>query len=97
MLHALCDALLAASWRRATWAACSHRDDRHTRGIDSRELVREVMRRVDSAGLAVESVDVTILGSRPRLGGRALTPWRSSSASLLRVAARTRLGQGRDR
>ena len=71
VLHAFCDALLAA---------CGDGDlgrlfpsgQRHTRGIDSRELVGEVMGRVRAAGLLVSAVDVTILGARPRLGGQRL-------------------------
>jgi 2C-methyl-D-erythritol 2,4-cyclodiphosphate synthase len=43
------------------------------------------MRRVDSAGLAVESVDVTILGARPRLGGQRLDAIAELIGSLLRV------------
>lgn len=71
VLHALGDALLAA---------CTGGDlgrhfpsgDAGTRGIDSRELLLEVMARVTRAHLSVSSVDVTILGARPRLGATRL-------------------------
>lgn len=71
VLHALCDALLGA---------CGDGDlgrlfpsgEHATRGIDSRELLAEVMARVARAGLAVDGADVTILGARPRIGAARL-------------------------
>lgn len=71
VLHALGDALLAA---------CGGGDlgrmfpsgQRATRGIDSRELLAQVMSRVEGAGLLVTGADITILGARPRLGGSRL-------------------------
>ncbi len=71
VLHALCDALLAACGGGDLGRLFpSGQED--TRGIDSRELAAEVMRRVRAAGLLLSAVDVTILGARPRLGGRRL-------------------------
>jgi 2-C-methyl-D-erythritol 4-phosphate cytidylyltransferase/2-C-methyl-D-erythritol 2,4-cyclodiphosphate synthase len=71
VLHALCDALLAASGG-GDLGRLFPSGERRTRGIDSRELVAEVMRRVRDAGFAVWTVDVTILGARPRLGAARL-------------------------
>lgn len=71
VLHALCDALLAASGG-GDLGRLFPSGERRTRGIDSRELVAEVMQRVREAGLAVWTVDVTILGARPRLGAARL-------------------------
>lgn len=71
VLHALCDALLAASGA-GDLGRLFPSGELATRGIDSREMLRDVMRRVREAGLAVSSTDVTILGARPRLGGRRL-------------------------
>ena len=87
-LHALCDALLAA---------CGGGDlgrlfpsgEGHTRGIDSRELVTEVMRRFAQSGLLLTGADVTVLGARPRLGGRRL------DAMAENIAAMTGLDRGR--
>ena len=71
VLHALCDALLAATGG-GDLGRLFPSGQQHTRGIDSRELVAEVMRRVESAGLSVSGLDITILGARPRLGGQRL-------------------------
>ncbi len=38
-------------------------------GIASRELLAEVARRLTAAGWRVSSVDLTIVGARPRLAG----------------------------
>jgi 2-C-methyl-D-erythritol 4-phosphate cytidylyltransferase/2-C-methyl-D-erythritol 2,4-cyclodiphosphate synthase len=71
VLHALCDALLAAAGSgdlgRLFPSGASE-----TRGIDSRVLVAETMRRFADSGQRLAGVDVTILGARPRLGGRRL-------------------------
>ncbi len=81
VLHALCDALLAASGG-GDLGRLFPSGERHTRGVDSRELVDEVMRRVREAGLLVSGVDVTILGARPRLGARRLDAMAAIMAEL---------------
>ena len=70
-LHALCDALLAAVGG-GDLGRLFPSGERRTRGVDSRELVAEVMRRVEAADASVEGVDLTLLGARPRLGGERL-------------------------
>ena len=70
-LHALCDALLAASGG-GDLGRLFPSGERDTRGIDSRELVTEVMSRVRDQGVSVTGVDLTILGARPRLGAARL-------------------------
>ena len=70
-LHALCDALLAASGGGDLGRLFPSGEER-TRGVDSRELVAEVMRHVAASDVRLTSVDLTILGARPRLGGRRL-------------------------
>jgi len=84
VLHALCDALLAAGGG-GDLGRLFPSGQQHTRGIDSRELVHEVMQRVGSAGLQVESVDVTIEGARPRLGGQRLDAMASVIGRLVGV------------
>jgi 2-C-methyl-D-erythritol 4-phosphate cytidylyltransferase / 2-C-methyl-D-erythritol 2,4-cyclodiphosphate synthase len=85
VLHALCDALLAAAGA-GDLGRLFPSGQRDTRGIDSRKLVGEAMHRVGSAGLAIESVDVTILGARPRLGGARLDAMATAIGDLLGVA-----------
>ena len=84
VLHALSDALLAASGG-GDLGRLFPSGERATRGIDSRELLPTVMRQVDTAGLVVASVDVTILGARPRLGGQRLDDMAGMVAELVGV------------
>ncbi len=81
VLHALCDALLAASGG-GDLGRLFPSGERHTRGIDSRELVEAVMEKLSRKGLAVAGVDITILGARPRLGGQRLDAMASNIAEL---------------
>ena len=57
--------------------------DAATRGIDSRELLRQVVTRVGAAGFRPMSLDLTITGARPRLGGSRLDQMRGILAELL--------------
>ncbi len=84
VLHALCDALLAAAGA-GDLGRLFPPGERRTRGIDSRELVAEVVRRVEAAGLEVISADVTILGARPRFGGERLDAMAAAIAAMLSV------------
>ena len=83
-LHALCDALLAAAGG-GDLGRLFPSGQKHTRGIDSRELVAQVMHHVAAAGLLVSALDLTILGSRPRLGGRRLDAMADVIAGLTKV------------
>lgn len=66
LIHALCDALLGA---------CALGDigklfpdtDAEFKGIDSRELLRTVMRRVREAGYAPVNADLTLIAEVPRV------------------------------
>jgi len=84
VLHALCDALLAAS-DNGDLGRLFPSGERATRGIDSRELLTTVMQHVGAAGLSVSGADVTILGARPRIGARRLDAMASTIAELISV------------
>jgi len=71
VLHAICDALLAAADAGDLGRLFPSGEGR-TRDIDSRELLDAVMARVRERGLLLGSLDVTILGARPRLGAARL-------------------------
>ena len=66
LIHALCDALLGA---------CALGDigkffpdtDAKFKGIDSRELLREVVRRVDDLGYLVVNADLTLIAEVPKV------------------------------
>jgi 2-C-methyl-D-erythritol 4-phosphate cytidylyltransferase/2-C-methyl-D-erythritol 2,4-cyclodiphosphate synthase len=82
-LHAIADALLGAAGL-GDLGRLFPADARTPRGIASGDLLREVVVRLASAGLRPASVDVTIIGARPRLGAR-LDAMRAAIASLLGI------------
>jgi 2-C-methyl-D-erythritol 4-phosphate cytidylyltransferase/2-C-methyl-D-erythritol 2,4-cyclodiphosphate synthase len=84
-LHAVCDGLLAAA-RMGDLGRLFPAGDAATRGIDSRELLRQVVARVEAAGTWPVSLDLTIVGARPRLGGARLDRMRGILAELLGLA-----------
>lgn len=84
VLHAIADALLGAAGL-GDLGRLFPADHRTPRDVASAELLREVCRRVREAGHAPSSVDVTVIGVRPRLG-RRLDAMREAIAGLLEVA-----------
>ena len=66
LLHAICDALLGAAALGDIGRHFPDTDARYA-GIDSRELVRHVARRVREAGFSVGNVDATIIAQAPRM------------------------------
>ncbi len=85
-LHAICDGLLAAA-RMGDLGRLFPAGDAATRGVDSRDLLRGVMRRLADDGLRPDSLVLTILGARPRLGGVRLDQMRNLLAELLDLDA----------
>ena len=71
VLHALCDALLAAGGAGDLGRLFPAGESR-TQGIDSTELVRESMARVAASGFMATGADITITAARPRLGSERL-------------------------
>jgi 2-C-methyl-D-erythritol 4-phosphate cytidylyltransferase/2-C-methyl-D-erythritol 2,4-cyclodiphosphate synthase len=84
-LHAVCDALLGAAGL-GDLGRIFPPGPSTPAGIASRELVAECIRQVRAAGLAPLSVDVTIIGARPRLAAR-LPEMRDAIAGLLALSA----------
>ncbi len=84
VLHALCDALLGAAGLPDLGRAFPASDPA-TRGIDSANLLTAVLGQVAKAGWRPQSVDVTILGARPKLGGRRLDAMADAIAGLLQI------------
>lgn len=66
VIHAICDALLGAC---ALGDIGKHFPDTSPeyRGCDSRELLRNVLQKVQSLGFKVGNVDVTIIAQAPKL------------------------------
>jgi len=67
-LHAVADALLGAA-ALGDLGRLFPAGPETPRGIAGRELLAEVGRRLSGAGWRVTSIDLTIVGARPRLGG----------------------------
>jgi len=84
-LHAVCDALLGAAGL-GDLGRIFPPGPSTPAGIASGELVAECLRRVRAAGLVPLSVDVTIIGARPRLAAR-LPEMRDAIAGLLVLSA----------
>lgn len=82
-LHAVADALLGAA-ALGDLGRLFPADRRTPRGIASTDLLVEVVRRLAAAGWRPVSVDVTIVGARPRLAP-ALESMRAAIANVLGV------------
>ena len=85
VLHAVADALLGAAGL-GDLGRLFPADHRTQRGIASSELLRDVLSRLADDELHPVSVDVTIVGARPRLGDH-LDTIRARIADLLDVPA----------
>jgi 2-C-methyl-D-erythritol 2,4-cyclodiphosphate synthase len=68
-LHAIADALLGAACL-GDLGRLFPADERTPRGVASADLVGDVLAKVARSGLRPASVDLTIVGARPRLGDR---------------------------
>jgi 2-C-methyl-D-erythritol 2,4-cyclodiphosphate synthase len=66
LLHAICDALLGAAGLGDIGRHFPDTDERYS-DIDSRELLRDVARKLHSLQLAVVNVDATIVAQAPRM------------------------------
>ncbi|MDT8364079.1 MAG: 2-C-methyl-D-erythritol 2,4-cyclodiphosphate synthase [Nitrosomonas sp.] len=66
LLHALCDALLGAAALGDIGSHFADTDDRF-KGIDSRELLREVMRLLVQKQYRIVNIDATIIAQAPRM------------------------------
>jgi 2-C-methyl-D-erythritol 4-phosphate cytidylyltransferase/2-C-methyl-D-erythritol 2,4-cyclodiphosphate synthase len=69
VLHAVADALLGAAGM-GDLGRLFPSDERTPRAVDSTLLLRDVVERLTAAGMRPASIDVTIIGARPRFGSR---------------------------
>jgi 2-C-methyl-D-erythritol 2,4-cyclodiphosphate synthase len=83
-LHAVCDGLLAAA-RMGDLGRLFPAGDARTRGVDSRELLRQVVAHIATADLRPATLDLTVIGARPRLGAARLERMRAILAELLGI------------
>ncbi|MBR3704891.1 MAG: 2-C-methyl-D-erythritol 2,4-cyclodiphosphate synthase [Oscillospiraceae bacterium] len=66
LLHALMDALLGAAAMGDIGKLFPDTDEQY-RGADSRVLLREVAKRLTSAGYTIGNVDITLIAQRPKI------------------------------
>ena len=66
LLHAICDALLGAAGMGDIGKHFPDSDARY-KGIDSRELLRQVAAKIGAAGFTVGNVDATIIAQAPKM------------------------------
>ena len=66
-IHALIDALLGACGMGDIGMMFPDSDDRY-KGIDSKELLRRVVKKIYNFGFVIVNVDVTIAAEKPRVG-----------------------------
>jgi 2-C-methyl-D-erythritol 2,4-cyclodiphosphate synthase len=66
LLHAICDALLGAAGLGDIGRHFPDNDPRF-KGIDSRELLRDVAKRIGELGWRVVNVDATIIAQAPKM------------------------------
>ena len=66
LLHAICDALLGAAGLGDIGAHFPDSDQRYS-DIDSRQLLREVAKKLDARQLRVGNIDATVVAEAPRL------------------------------
>lgn len=66
LLHALCDALIGAAALGDIGAHFPDTDRRY-QGIDSRQLLREVVRLLDEHGWRIVNIDATIIAQAPKM------------------------------
>lgn len=84
VLHAIATAILSATGN-GDLGRLFPADDKRTTGIASSDLLREAMAKANQSGWAVESVQVSVVGARPRLGGQRLDQMAANVAGLLAV------------
>ena len=66
LLHAICDALIGAAGLGDIGTHFPDTDPRY-KGIDSRELLREVARLLDASAFRIVNIDSTIIAQAPKM------------------------------
>lgn len=84
VLHALATAILSACGL-GDLGRLFPATDAGTKGIASTELVAEAIRRATEAGWTIDRAQVSVVGSRPVLGGQRLDEMRGAMAGLIGV------------
>lgn len=84
-IHALCDALLGAAALGDIGYLFPDNDPQY-KGIDSKILLREVVRRIGSEGWTVQNADVTIIAQAPKIAPH-IPQMRATLADIIGIPA----------
>lgn len=82
LIHALCDALLGAA-ALGDIGKLFPDTDAQFKGVDSRRLLREVLRRVADAGYVPVNADLTLIAQVPRVSAHTQTMCERLAADLV--------------
>jgi len=82
-LHSLIDALLGAAGMGDIGMMFPDSDERY-KGIDSKELLREVVKKINNFGFTIVNVDITIAAQKPRIAAYK-AQMRSTIAEILGI------------
>jgi 2-C-methyl-D-erythritol 4-phosphate cytidylyltransferase/2-C-methyl-D-erythritol 2,4-cyclodiphosphate synthase len=85
VLHAIATAILSATGF-GDLGRLFPATDKQTTGIASSDLLLEAVNQATTAGWAVESVQVAVVGARPKLGGQRLDAMVQNVAGLLAIS-----------
>ncbi len=85
VLHAIATAVLSATGN-GDLGRLFPATDQHTTGIASTDLLRAALAKANVSGWAVESVQVSVVGARPKLGGQRLDAMAANVAGLLALS-----------
>jgi 2-C-methyl-D-erythritol 4-phosphate cytidylyltransferase/2-C-methyl-D-erythritol 2,4-cyclodiphosphate synthase len=85
VLHAIATAILSATGN-GDLGRLFPSSDKQTTGIASSGLVAEALARASESGWAVESLQVSVVGARPKLGGQRLDAMARNVADLVAVS-----------
>lgn len=84
-IHALIDALLGAGGMGDIGMMFPDNDN-SLKGVDSKELLREVVAKINNLGFVIVNVDITIAAQKPRIGDYKL-PIRKVLSTILNIDA----------
>jgi 2-C-methyl-D-erythritol 4-phosphate cytidylyltransferase/2-C-methyl-D-erythritol 2,4-cyclodiphosphate synthase len=85
VLHAIATAILSAT-NNGDLGRLFPATDKHTTGIASSELLTSAVTKANESGWVVESVQVSVVGARPKLGGQRLDAMAANVANLLALS-----------
>lgn len=85
VLHGIATAILSAT-NNGDLGRLFPPTDPVTTGVASSDLLRDALRKAEESGWAVESVQVSVVGARPRLGGQRLDAMAQNVADLLALS-----------